>query len=177
MVGTAQVRKVTMAVAMMMVAATGAGAEDMVTLEKATWGPYGGQTLVVANSEGSWRQKMAALEAAGALAVTPAPEPPANVDWNAEVVVLVAAGDTGYDVSLKSSRTSNGRTKVDAEYAMLPNDGGGSLAYHLVKLPKTAYLQDQLAMGAQVPALLPMTGDAPAPVASGSWGALKASYR
>jgi hypothetical protein len=180
MARTAQVRKmapVTMAVAMMMVAASGAGAEEAVTLEKATWGPYGGQTLVVANSEGSCRQKMAQLEAAGGLAITPAPEPPAGVNWSREVVVLVAAGNTGYEVNVKSSRTNNGRTKVEAEYLMLPNDGGGSLAYHLVKLPKTAYLNDQLAMGDEVPALLPMVGDSPSPIAAGSWGALKASYR
>lgn len=174
--GTALVGMMTVAMAMV-VAASGAAADDCVTLEKAAYGPYGAQALVVANSPGAWRQQMKALEDAGALAVLPAPEPPADVDWNNEVVVLVAAGSTGYDVSLTASKMGNGRTKVDAAYAPLGNDGGESLPYHLVKLPKTAYLQDRVATGMTVSSQLPMVGDAPTPVGGTTWGALKANYR
>ena len=107
--GTALVGMMTVAMAMM-VAASCAGADEMVTLEKASYGPYGAQALVVANSPGAWRQQMKALEVAGALAVLPAPEPPTDVDWGHEVVVLVAAGTTGYEVALSSSHLGNGRT-------------------------------------------------------------------
>ena len=177
---TARVNGAALAGMMMvaMVAAPGVGeANDAVTLEKAAYGPYGAQSLVVANSAGSWRQLMAELEAAGALAITPAPEPPTDVDWSHEVVVLVAAGPTGYDVEVEATRLSNGRTKVAPKYTRIGNDGGESLPYHLVKLPKTAYLSDMVATGSDVAALLPLVGDVPLAAAPASWGQLKAAYR
>jgi hypothetical protein len=171
----------TMMVAMaMMVAAPSAGADETVTLEKSAYGPYAKQSLVVANSAGAWRQGMAALEAAGCLAVSPAPEPPTDVDWSREMVVMVSAGDSGYDVDVMVTRLGDGRTKVDANWMRMDgNDGGSSLPYHMIKLTKTHGLDDQTWTGAETAATLPLVGTdgqtLPAPLTT--WGQVKAAYR
>ena len=167
-----------MMVAMMMASGTGAGACTMETVEKAAYGPYSGKACVVANSETSWNDGMAALEAAGALLVLPAPEPPAGIDWANEVVVLVAAGATGYDIEL-SLIPGEGQCKVNPQWVRLEgHDGGESLPYHVVRMPKAMGLQDLTVTGSDVDTTLPLTGnDGSVPAGATTWGQVKAAYR
>lgn len=164
-------------VAGMLMSASAATSDELVTIEKAMYGPYGKQTLMVANSETDWNQMMSAMAGDGNLMVTPAPEAP-QVDWSHYSVVLLAAGPTGYDVTLKLTSHSDGTKTLDPEYVPLGADGGESLPYHLVMLEKHAWLKTQLVEDSGVGAALPMSGsDTPSSTVSASWGAVKASYR
>lgn len=166
-----------MMVAGMLMSASAATSDELVTIEKAMYGPYGKQTLVVANSEADWNQMMSTLEGNGSLTVSPAPAAP-QVDWSRYSVVLLAAGPTGYDVTLKLTQHSNGTMTLDPEYTPLANDGGESLPYHLVMMEKHAWLKSQLVEDSGVAAALPMSGSDPSSsTVVLSWGAVKASYR
>jgi hypothetical protein len=164
-------------VAGMLMSASAASSDELVTIEKAMYGPYGKQTLVVANSEADWNQMMNALEGDGNLTVVPAPAAP-QVDWSRYSVVLLAAGPTGYDVTLKLTSHSNGTVTLDPEYIPLGADGGESLPYHLVMMEKHPWLKTQLWEDAGVATALPMSGsDTSSSTVMSSWGAVKASYR
>ena len=165
-------------VATVMGALAGAAKADvLVTLEKGQYGPYSGQLVMVANSASDWNSMMRKLERDNMLSVVPGPDAPAGVDWNNEVVVLVAAGATAYDVQMTLTPHGNGVEDLGALYT--PGDGSGeSLPYHLAKLGKHPWLQTQLWEGSAAGSVLPMSGsDNPTPVRSMSWGALKADYR
>jgi hypothetical protein len=170
-----------MMVAMMMVVpGTGAAACKMETVEKAAYGPYSGKACVVANSEAGWHVAMKALEDANALAILPAPEPPTGIDWANEVVVVVAAGNSGYDIELLLTSDGNGLCKVEPKWVRLAGqDGGNSLPYHVVKMPKVAGLDDVMVMDGAVDTMLPLVsgGNPTVPAGPKTWGQLKAAYR
>jgi len=166
-----------MMVAGMLMSATAAVSDELVTIEKAMYGPYGKQTLLVANSESDWNQMMSSMEGDGNLTVSPGPAAP-QVDWSHYCVVLLAAGPTGYDVTLKLTSHSDGTVTLDPEYVPLGADGGESLPYHLVMMEKHSWLKTQLVEDSGVAAALPVSGsDAPSSTVLLSWGAVKASYR
>jgi hypothetical protein len=165
-------------VAGMLMMTSAASSDELVTMEKASYGPYGKQTFMVANSAGEWKQMMRKLEADGGLAVVPAPEPPA-IDWSRYCVVLLAAGSTGYDVSLQLNPHGQGNVKLDPVYVPLAGqDGGESLPYYLGMMEKHAWLPTQLWEDADVASALPLTGsDTSLATVLTSWGSIKASYR
>ena len=189
---------VLMAFGVMTAMAPGASAAaDLVTLEKATFGPFGGKAFVVCNSEGSWHRAMRHLENAGALSILPAPDPPTDVDWAREVVLVLAAGSTGYDGELILSPAGRGTVKLEPKWISLrpppvdcDHDGDIDefdtcqpvyvefLPYHLCKLPKHLWLQDLTVQDAEVDAILPLIGseDSP-PILVTTWGEVKTLYR
>ena len=151
-----------------------------VTLEKASYGPYGMPIVLLVNSAGEWNQAMAKLANDGALAIVPGPDAPADIDWSKECVVLVATGSTGYEPSISLTTLGQGNLKLAADYTPAPNSGGEDLPYHLAKLNKHLWLQSILAVGQDALSALPLTGpifDLTSPVQSVTWGGLKASYR
>jgi len=166
-------------VAGMLMTAGAALSDELVMMEKAMYGPYGKQTFLVANGPGEWKQMMDKLEAVGGLAVVPAPGAP-QIDWSRYCVVLIAAGPTGYDVSLKLTPHGNGNYKLEPEYVHLDGqDGGESLPYYLGMMEKHEWLKTQLWEDADVATALPLAGSDPVPMGAValSWGAIKASYR
>ena len=152
--------------------------DELVTIEKALYGPYGRQTFLVANGPGEWKKMMRQLEASGGLAVVPAPDAP-QIDWSRFCVVLIASGQTGYDVSLQLHPHGLGNVKLDPEYVSLGGqDGGEFLPYQLAKLEKHPWLPTQLWEGADVDSALPLSGsDTPLAAVAQSWGAVKSTYR
>ena len=152
--------------------------DGLVPLENPADGPYGKPTFMVANSANEWNEQMRKLEANGSLAIVPGPEAPQDVDWSRECVVLIAAGRSGYDVSLTLTARGTGRVELAASYTPLVQDGGESLPYYLGKMEKHAWLPTQLWEGADVVTALPLSGvDSAVPAGLPSWGAVKALYR
>ena len=91
---------------------------------------------------------------------------------------MVSAGATGYEVELALSPAVSGTCKVEPRWVPLGHDGGESLPYHLVKMPKHVWLQDLAVHGADVDTILPLVGsDGSVPAGRVSWGYVKASYR
>jgi hypothetical protein len=165
----------------MLMSASAAVSDELVTIEKALYGPFGRQTFLIANGPGEWKKMMRQLEASGGLAVVPAPDAP-EIDWSRYCVVLIAAGQTGYDVSLQLHPQGIGNVKLFSEYVPLgAQDGGEFLPYHLAMMTKHAWLPTQLWEDADVATALPLSGSefslAPLAALVQSWGAVKASYR
>jgi len=154
-------------------------AAQLVPVENGSSGPYVGQALVIANSPDDWNNSMSVLENAGALQVTPAPPAPANVDWSQEVVILVAAGNSGYDVSLQLSSAGPGRSALNAIWTPLGNDAAWRMPYVMVKTAKRGWLASTTQLAAQAVAALPVAGAEDLSLASApvTWGGLKALYR
>jgi hypothetical protein len=152
---------------------------QLVPVENGCNGPYVGQALVIANSVNDWNASMATLEAAGALQVTPAPPAPANVDWSHEVVILVAAGMSGYDVALQLSSAGAGRSALNAVWTPLGNDASWKMPYVMVKTAKRGWLASATQLASQAVASLPVSGTEDLSLASApvTWGGLKALYR
>jgi hypothetical protein len=166
-----------MVVAVVLMSATAARSDELVTIEKAMYGPYGKPVFLVANSEADWNQLMSDLAADGGLTVVPGPEAP-KVDWVRDCVVLLTAGSTGYDVALQLVPEGNGNVTLEAVYVQLPGqDGGESLPYYLGRTEKHPWLKTQLQQDAAVSSALPVSGrDTSSPTVGLSWGAIKASY-
>jgi len=160
--------------------ATAAMSEQLVTIEKALTGPYIGRAFVVANSAADWTAAMSALGSAHALETNLGPPAPANVDWNTEAVILIAAGSGGgYDVTLELTPAGGNQVSLGALWTPLGNEGAWAYPYDLVHTVKRGWLTTQVVIGDAAAAALPISGleDVPAAAVLSSWGGVKALYR
>ena len=148
---------------------------ELVTLEKGDFSPYG-QSLLIVNSAGEWREAMKKLERDGILFVVPGPDAPEGVDWSRECVAMFSPAASGYDVELTLIKGKNGRAMLYPVYS--PLNWSEALPYHLVRMNKHTWLPTQLWEGLDATTALPMFGkDAPLPDPADTWGFVKAAYR